>query len=123
MITAEYIILLTGRELIGRILGENIYRATEFDILPLNPDVSVQNSPNAVEAHLLHLVRSHLEGGLFLLSYSWDLTRRLQAQWAGLENDRDKVLWEVVRILLVVRAHTLKNTLRQTIGSFGTSAL
>ena len=56
---AEYIILLTGRELKGQLMGHNIYRATEFDILPLNPDVSIANPPNVVEAHLLALVRSH----------------------------------------------------------------
>ena len=96
---AEYIIVITGRELRGHIMRQNIYRATEYDILPLNPDVSVQSPPNAVEAHLLALVRSHLQGGSFFFSYAWDITRRLQAQWATLQQDGDKALWEIVRIL------------------------
>lgn len=79
-------------------MGQNIYRATDFDILPLNPDVSVLNPPTAVETHLLALVKSHLSGGHFVFSYGWDLTRRLQAQWTSLEEDSGKALWEVVRI-------------------------
>ena len=77
-------------------MANNVYRATDFEILPLNPDVSVQNPPNRVEAHLLALVRSHLCGGYFLYSYGWDLTRRLQAQWETLKDDAGKALWEVV---------------------------
>lgn len=94
---AEYIIVLTGRELLGRLMGRNIYRATDFEILPLNPDVSVQNPPTAVEAHLLALVKSHLTSGHFLFSYEWDLTRRLQAQWEDLRDDNGQALWELVR--------------------------
>lgn len=95
--SAEYVIILTGRELKGRLMGQNIYQATDYDILPLNPDVSVSNPPSAVESHLLALVRSHLVGGNFLFSYGWDLTRRLQAQWSAIEGDKEKSLWEAVR--------------------------
>lgn len=88
---------MTGRELRGRLMGQSIYRATDYDILPLNPDVSVSSPPNTVESHLLALVRSHLQGGVFFFSYSWDLTRRLQAQWSTLKEDGNKALWEIVR--------------------------
>ncbi|OBZ79081.1 Uncharacterized protein C19F5.03 [Grifola frondosa] len=91
---SEYIIVVTGRELRGHLMRQNIYRATEYDILPLNPDISVQTPPNTVEAHLLALVRSHLLGGQFFFSYTWDVTRRLQAQWVTLQEDGDKALWE-----------------------------
>ncbi|TFY53114.1 hypothetical protein EVJ58_g9634 [Rhodofomes roseus] len=93
---SEYIIVITGRELRGRLMGQNIYRATDYEILPLNPDISVSSPPHPVEAHLLALVKSHLASGNFLFSYAWDLTRRLQAQWASLKEDGDKPLWEVV---------------------------
>ncbi|KAI0080005.1 hypothetical protein K474DRAFT_1616227 [Panus rudis PR-1116 ss-1] len=95
LVASEYIIVITARELKGQLMGHNIYRATDFEILPLNPDVSVQNPPNAVEAHLLALVRSHLYSGYFLFSYGWDLTRRLQAQWATHQQDVGKAMWEV----------------------------
>ncbi|KII93715.1 hypothetical protein PLICRDRAFT_88051 [Plicaturopsis crispa FD-325 SS-3] len=91
---SEYVIVLTGRELRGRLTGNDVYSATDFDILPLNPNVSVQYPPHPVEAHLLALIRSHLYAGLFLFSYGYDVTRRLQAQYASQEKDADKALWE-----------------------------
>jgi len=91
--------VLTGREIRGRLKGHDVYRATDFEILPLNPNVSIHNPPHPVEGHLLALVRSHLYGGFFLFSYGWDLTRRLQAQWETQEEDEDRGFWEVVSIV------------------------
>ena len=96
---------MTGREHRARLMGHDIYRAAEFDILPLNPNVSVQNPPHAVEGHLLALVRSHLLGGHFLFSYGWDLSRRLQVQWQNREMDERKALWEAVSIEMHSRNH------------------
>jgi len=76
-------------------MGHDIYRATEFDLLALTP-VSSLFSPHPVESHLLALVRSHLNGGNFLFSYTWDLTRRLQVQWQARDVDVGKAFWEVV---------------------------
>ena len=84
-------------------MAQNIYRATDYEILPLNPDISVSSPPHPVEAHLLALVKSHLSSGNFLFSYAWDLTRRLQAQWASLKEDGDKPLWEVVSVATLRR--------------------
>ncbi|KAK1229807.1 Phosphoinositide phosphatase sac1 [Marasmius sp. AFHP31] len=92
---SEYIVIITGRELQGNLMGHEVYRASEFDILPLNPTVNVQNPPHPVEAHLLALLRSHLNGGVFYFSYGWDMTRRLQAQYESREKDTDRALWEV----------------------------
>ncbi|TFK76793.1 hypothetical protein BDN72DRAFT_783263 [Pluteus cervinus] len=91
---SEYLIVSTGRELRGRLMGHEIYRAADFDILPLNPNVNVQNPPHPVEAHYLALVKSHLSGGNFLFSYTWDLSRRLQAQHHFREKDAQKAMWE-----------------------------
>ena len=93
-------------------MRQNIYRATEYDILPLNPDVSVQSPPHNVESHPLALVQSHLQGGTFFFSYGWDITRRLQAQWNTLQDDGDKALWEVVS------GHLLHRPLSQVLTSF-----
>ena len=122
-LAAEYIIVITGRELRGHIMRQNIYRATEYDILPLNPDVSVQNPPNVVESHLLALVQSHLQGGTFFFSYGWDITRRLQAQWASLKEEGDKALWEIVSIVFDGPSLEMfsKPMARRTTGSSGTS--
>lgn len=103
-------------------MGHNVYRATDYDILPLNPDISVQSPPNAVEAHLLALVRSHLYGGYFLYSYGWDLTRRLQAQWETLQSDQGKALWETVSSFHGESVSTAQlSSFRPTTVSFGTS--
>ena len=88
---------MTGREPQGRFMGHDVYRATKFDILSINPNISAYNPPHPVDAHLLALVRSHLEGGNFLFSYDWDLTRRLQTQWENRDGDTRTALWEVVR--------------------------
>jgi phosphatidylinositol 4-phosphatase len=95
-LAAEYIIIITGREQIGRYLGHPVYKATGFDILPLSANVSVQDPPHPVEGHLLSLVRSHLKTGSFIFSYGADLTRRLQAQHDSREKDEGKALWEIV---------------------------
>ncbi|KAL4068253.1 SacI homology domain-containing protein [Scleroderma yunnanense] len=93
---SEYIIVMTGREHRARLMGHDIYRAADFDILPLNPNVTVQCPPHPVEGHLLALVRAHLFGGHFLFSYTYDLSRRLQAQWNERGMDASKPLWEQV---------------------------
>lgn len=64
--------------------------------MPLNPDVSVQNPSHRVEAYLLALVKSHLNGGSFFFSHTWDLSRRLQVQWLSEKADAGKAMWEVV---------------------------
>ncbi|KAJ7356993.1 SacI homology domain-containing protein [Mycena albidolilacea] len=90
---SEYVIVMTGREVKGRLMGQDIYRATDFDLLPLGQNIDVFNPPHPVEAHLLNLVRTHLHGGNFLFSYGWDLTRRLQSQWETREQDTDRPFW------------------------------
>lgn len=94
LVPAEYLIVLTGRERRGRLMGQEVYRATDFDILPLKTDISVLYPPHPVEGHLLALVRSHLNAGFFLFSYGWDVTTRLQAQWVAQESTQRQALWE-----------------------------
>jgi hypothetical protein len=77
-------------------MEHEVYRATDFDILPLNPNISTDSPPHPVEGHLLALVRSHLHGGNFLFSYEWDLTRRMQAQWETRDKEAGKYFWEMV---------------------------
>ena len=89
--------MITGRELQGNLLGHPIYRATDFDILPVRPGLSVARPSHPVETHLIALVRSHLNSGLFLYSYVFDVTRRLQAQYVARESDEKKPIWETVR--------------------------
>lgn len=91
---ADFIVLVTGREPHGHIFGNQVFRATDFKVLPLDPSPLHQHP---VESRLLALVRAHLFGGTFWFSYTWDLTRRLQAQRLTREQDAGKALWETVR--------------------------
>jgi len=103
-------------------MGHEIYRATEFDILPLKPDISVHHPPHPVEAHLLALVRSHLNGGNFIFAYGWDVTRRLQAQWESQDKAAQKHLWEMVRAMAPATCSSPDTIARPIPGSFGTGA-
>jgi phosphatidylinositol 4-phosphatase len=102
-------------------MGHDIYRATDFDILPLNTHVSVQHPTHPVEGHLLALVRSHLYGSSLLFSYTWDLTRRLQAQWDNRESDIAKAMWEVVSTMPRCSYFPSNRGCRQMIDFSGTS--
>jgi len=123
-LSAEYLILITNRERFGGISTNDIFNANEFEIMPLNPDVSVQNPSHPVEAYLLALVKSHLNGGSFFFSYTWDLTRRLQVQWLEEKADAGKALWEAVGIVLNCVTGRIPNEIhhfRQTTGFSGIS--
>ncbi|KAF6766085.1 inositol/phosphatidylinositol phosphatase [Ephemerocybe angulata] len=92
---SEYIIVITGRELQSRLMGHDVYLATSFDILPLNPNVSVESPPHVVESNLLALVRSHFNHGNFLFSYTYDLTTRLQVQSQRAVEAEGQALWQL----------------------------
>lgn len=94
--TGDYIVVITNRDSQGKLIGNHVYQATAFAILPLNPDINVQSPPHPVEAHLLKLLRAHLDSGIFLFSYEYDVTRRMQVQWQHHNRDADKGMWEVV---------------------------
>ncbi|KAF8584507.1 hypothetical protein K439DRAFT_1646925 [Ramaria rubella] len=89
--TSDFIVLITGREFHGDILGNEVFRATDFKVLPLAASPSIQHP---VESHLLALIRMHLFGGTFWFSYSWDLTRRIQAHRLPCDQDVGKTLWQ-----------------------------
>jgi len=91
LMASDFIVILVGRKLKGEIFGNHVYQATDFKVLPLAS--SLYQHP--AESHLLAFVRSHLFGGTFLFSYTWDLTRTLQAQRLSRERDAEKALWEV----------------------------
>ena len=86
-------------------MGQDVYRATDYSLLPLNPNISVNYPPHPVEGHLLALVQSHLFESFLLFSYGWDITTRLQMQWATQETSQRKGLWEAVRLQLTYRFH------------------
>ena len=98
---AEYLILITKRELKGQILGHDIYRATGYELLPLQS----QTTPSQItERYLLSLIKTSLNSSLLWFSYDWDLTRRLQAQYVARPGDVGKAFWESVPELSLPRS-------------------
>jgi hypothetical protein len=121
--SAEYIVVVIGRELVGQHFGQDVYRATKFELLPLNPNVNVYQPPHPVEGHLLALLQSHLNSGFFLFSYGVDLSRRLQVQYETVEADKTKALWEVVRTYSIFLSWFTEYEHSSTTGSFGINML
>lgn len=102
-------------------MGQDVYRATDFEILPLSPHVNISHPQHPVESHLVGLVKTHLRTGFFLFSYGFDLTRRLQAQWETREQDAGKAMWEVVSANQSHLPIMFSQSHRRMTGSSGTS--
>jgi hypothetical protein len=94
----------------------------DFDILPLDPGISVSKPSHPAETHLLALVRTHLNCGQFLYGYDFDITRRLQAQYVARQKDEDMPIWEVVGVVLSRYATSVSSSaLRSMTGFSGIS--
>ena len=102
-------------------MGHAVYRAVDFDILPLDPGISASKPSHPVETHLLALVRTHLNSGQFLYSYGFDVTRRLQAQYVAREKDEGKPMWEIVGVAFSKDTSLSFSALRQMTGFSGIS--
>ena len=97
ILVGDFLIVITNRQHHGQLLGHDIYRATDFKVLPISSGSTATNLLNhPVEKHLLSLVHSHLNSSFFWFSYTWDLTRRLQAQWVAQEETKGLGMWESV---------------------------
>ena len=94
----------------------------DFDILPLDPGISVSKPSHPVETHLLALVRTHLNCGQFLYGYEFDVTRRLQAQYVARQKDEDMPMWEIVGVVHSKYSTSVSSSaLRPMTGSSGIS--
>ncbi|WBW73393.1 inositol polyphosphate phosphatase [Schizosaccharomyces osmophilus] len=78
----KYIILITKCEHNTTFLGNNIFRAKSFAILPIAKTISTPLEPQMVqdeeERYYLYLLKRHLYHGQILFSPSMDLTNSLQ---------------------------------------------
>ena len=73
--------IITQREPSCRLLSHPIFLATDFRLLPLNPQSSTQVIlGNPIEKELVSLVEQGLKAGNIWFSYGWDLTNTLQRQ-------------------------------------------
>ncbi|CAG8673075.1 23402_t:CDS:10, partial [Dentiscutata erythropus] len=94
LLSGEYLIVITGRERIGRLGKHDIFQADQFRILPFaknNFRLSGQQAQD--EKRYLSLVESLLKSGAYYFSYTYDLTHSLQRQ-AQLGDLGSKPLWQ-----------------------------
>lgn len=99
LVRSDYLIVITARKRVARMLETDIYVARDFKVFPLDPSVSASalahgaglHRPN--EAFLLGLIKGHLYSGPFYFTYGrYDITTRLQMQ----DLDDRRPMWERV---------------------------
>ena len=94
-LAADFLILITDSEVQGHLVGHEVYRATQYKVLPIAPHLTTTQLLNhPIEKRLLALVHSHLYSATLHYSYTCDMTRRMQAQWVDQEMDASKAPWE-----------------------------
>ncbi|CAG8612241.1 1678_t:CDS:10 [Rhizophagus irregularis] len=81
LLAGGYLIVITGRERIGRLGIHDIFQANQFRILPFAKNNNGLSEAQAHdEQHYLSLVESLLKSGTYYFSYTYDLTHTLQRQ-------------------------------------------
>jgi hypothetical protein len=96
----DYLILITSRKRITRVLETDVYLATDFKVLPIRSSSSnlsdKLSTHQADETFLLSLVKGHLYSGPFYYTYGGlDLTSRLQKQ----DRTDSRPMWQRVSLL------------------------
>ncbi|GAA5949454.1 hypothetical protein JCM3765_002666 [Sporobolomyces pararoseus] len=97
LLKSDYLIVITKRTKITRILQVQVYTANDFALYPIqhhshSPTDALKDQPQ--ETYLLGLIKSHLYSAPFYFTYDkkYNVTMRLQQQTE--EEDKDKPLWE-----------------------------
>ncbi|CAD6582654.1 MAG: hypothetical protein CYPHOPRED_002091 [Cyphobasidiales sp. Tagirdzhanova-0007] len=87
LISTDYLIFITSRKRVSRVMGTDIYLALDFKVYPMDPSLSSSAISKSAGLHrptetfLLSLVKGHLYSGPFYFSYGdYDVTSRLQIQ-------------------------------------------
>ncbi|CAI2166686.1 31_t:CDS:10 [Funneliformis geosporum] len=94
LLAGEYLIVITGRERIGRLGKHDIFHANQFRILPFAKNNNRLSEAQAQdEQRYLSLIESHLRSGTYYFSYTYNLTHTLQRQ-AQLGDLATKPLWQ-----------------------------
>ncbi|EIW69316.1 hypothetical protein TREMEDRAFT_73814 [Tremella mesenterica DSM 1558] len=79
--TTDFLLIITSRTPSCRLLGEPIYLATDFRLLPLSPLSTTSTIlDHPIEKELISLVEQGLRSGRLWFSYGLDLTNSLQRQ-------------------------------------------
>ncbi|KAI9283299.1 SacI homology domain-containing protein [Sporodiniella umbellata] len=81
LLSGNYMLTITERELVGSIVGKNIYRIGSFQILPLAKNLdTLTEQEKEQEQYYVSLLESHLRTNTFYFSYDYDLTQSAQRQ-------------------------------------------
>ncbi|RIA87421.1 SacI homology domain-containing protein [Glomus cerebriforme] len=81
LLAGGYLIVITGRERIGRLGKHDIFQANQFRILPFAKNNNFLSEVQAQdEQRYLSLIESLLKSGSYYFSYTYDLTHTLQRQ-------------------------------------------
>jgi hypothetical protein len=91
LLAGPYLIVVTGRKRVGRLLGCDVWRVTSTKILPFVKG-RLHSERQRDEDRYLALLESLLKGNHFYYSNHYDLTHRAQKQHAL--RDQDKPIWE-----------------------------
>ncbi|KTW25812.1 uncharacterized protein T551_03648 [Pneumocystis jirovecii RU7] len=86
----KYIIVITEREIIGKIGQDDIFQMKSFRLMPLK---SKQIIVDYDETEYIKLIKKHLNTGPFYFSYTLDITNTVQRQ-ATLNTDIEIPIWK-----------------------------
>ncbi|KAG4303873.1 hypothetical protein PORY_002727 [Pneumocystis oryctolagi] len=75
----KYLIVITEREIVGRIVQDDIFRMKSFDIISL---MDKKQMIDYDEIQYIELIKKHLKSGSFYFSYTLDITNTVQRQIA-----------------------------------------
>lgn len=106
----SYAVVITQREDAGVILGQKIYRARDFALIPFSGSASSEKSTSSIlstgkavkattglpdiDRPYLELIRDHLDGGPFYFSPSYDITHSMERIHGLKSKSRSSNLWE-----------------------------
>jgi hypothetical protein len=92
LLSGDYLVVITDRELVGRLDGHPIYRVTATRLLPTARSIThLSESKVNDEMHYLQLMDAALQSGVLHYSPSYDLTLTLQRQS---QMDASKPMWQ-----------------------------
>jgi len=94
---ADYLIFVTARKRVARLLNTDVYEATDFAVYPVDPSAAGTSAwlanRSASEKALLGLVKAQLYSGPSYFAYgSYDLTTRAQVQ--SFDGSDKRPLWQ-----------------------------
>jgi hypothetical protein len=93
LLAGPYLVVITARKRVGRLLGCDVWRVTGTKLLPFVKG-RLHTERQRDEERYLALLQSILKGGHLYYSTHYDLTHRAQKQHALRDDHQDKPMWE-----------------------------